>query len=66
MTFHMYLDHQGFWRWHLRGPQKELLAESGDAYVHRADCETSISLLKTVAAGTPVVSDESMKIIAGG
>jgi uncharacterized protein YegP (UPF0339 family) len=45
MTFVMYRDVQGFWRWHLRAANGRKLADSGEGYCNRMDCRHAIDLV---------------------
>ena len=60
MRFEIYKDHTGDWRWRLRTPNGNVVADSAEGYRHRADCERGIALTKTCAEA-PVV-DMSAKI----
>jgi uncharacterized protein len=60
MRFELYKDHTGGWRWRLRTPNGNVVADSAESYVHRHDCEHGIALVKN-SAEAPVV-DMSAKI----
>ncbi len=60
MRFEIYKDHKAEWRWRLRAQNGNVLADSGESYKRREDCEHGISLIKGSAAA-PVV-DMSAKI----
>ena len=64
MRFELYKDHTGGWRWRLRAANGNIVADSAEAYVHRADCERGIELAKSCASA-PVV-DMSAKIAEAG
>jgi uncharacterized protein len=49
MRFELYRDAVGQWRWRLRARNGEIVAESGEGYVRRADCEHGIELVRQSA-----------------
>lgn len=51
MTFYVYTDADGYWRWRLVAANGRTIAESGEGYLNRPDCERSISLVKAYAPG---------------
>jgi uncharacterized protein YegP (UPF0339 family) len=54
--FLIYPDKIGEWRWQFRSiGNSELIADSGDGYKNKADCEYSIALVKAYAPSAPVV-----------
>jgi uncharacterized protein YegP (UPF0339 family) len=60
MRFEIYKDHKAEWRWRLRTPNGNVVADSGEGYRHREDCEHGIALTKGCAAASVV--DMSAKI----
>ena len=46
MRFELYRDASGEWRWRLRVQNGNVIAESGEGYRHREDCEHAITLVK--------------------
>lgn len=46
MQFEIYKDQKSEWRWRLRAVNGNILAVSSEGYVHKADCETCISIVK--------------------
>ena len=53
MTFYIYKDKQGYWRWNLKASNNKIVADSGEGYNNKADCEHGISLVKS-AYNAPV------------
>ena len=47
--FAYYQDHAGEWRWHLKGPDNKIIADSGQGYREERDCIRSINLVKLYA-----------------
>jgi uncharacterized protein len=64
MRYEIYKDHTGDWRWRLRTQNGNVVAESGEGYRNRADCENGIRLTQN-SAQAPVV-DMSAKIAESG
>ncbi|MDP4024422.1 DUF1508 domain-containing protein [Methylobacterium sp. NEAU 140] len=46
MRFELYRDAGGQWRWRLRARNGEVVAESGEGYARREDCEHGIALVR--------------------
>lgn len=46
MRFELYRDAAGEWRWRLRVQNGNVIADSGEGYARREDCEHAISLVK--------------------
>ena len=46
MAYFIRRDATGQWRWRLRATNNRIVAESGEAYRNRADCEAAIVLVK--------------------
>src|SRR5262245_56772899 len=53
-TFELFKDHKGEWRWHLRHQNGNIIADSGEGYVHRDDAVNGIESVKENAASAPV------------
>jgi uncharacterized protein YegP (UPF0339 family) len=49
--FQYYQDRAGLWRWHLRAPNGEIIADSGQGYRSLGDCLMGIRLVKLYAPG---------------
>ncbi|TXN20751.1 DUF1508 domain-containing protein [Methylobacterium sp. WL9] len=54
MRFELYRDAGGEWRWRLRVQNGNVVADSGEGYVRREDCEHAIGLVKA-SAEAPIV-----------
>ena len=53
--FQVYKDEAGEWRWRLRASgNNEIIADSGEGYVAKSDCEHGIQLVKEQAPGAAV------------
>ncbi len=52
--FQIYLDNAGEYRWRMRADNYETIADSGEEYVNKSDCEHGIDLVKRDAADAPV------------
>ena len=46
MRFELYRDAKGEWRWRLRARNGEVIADSGEGYLRREDCEHGIALVR--------------------
>jgi len=46
LTFRVYKDAAGEWRWNLRAANNRTLADSGEGYHNKEDCLHAISLVK--------------------
>lgn len=44
-TFQLYQDKGGKFRWRLRARNSKIIADGGEGYVHKADCEHGIALV---------------------
>jgi uncharacterized protein YegP (UPF0339 family) len=53
--FEVYQDRADKWRWHLKAPNGEIIADSGQGYYNRRDCLTGIQLVKLYAQSAEVV-----------
>jgi uncharacterized protein YegP (UPF0339 family) len=65
MTFSIYKDSVGQYRWRLRAANGRIIADSGEGYISKADCQAGIRLVQT---GTPLaqVTDETVARSAYG
>lgn len=54
MRFELYRDAAGEWRWRLRVQNGSVVAESGEGYVRREDCERGITLVRQSAEASLV------------
>lgn len=60
MRFELYRDSGGEWRWRLRVPNGNVIADSAEGYVRREDCEHGIALVRASTDATVV--DMTLKI----
>jgi uncharacterized protein YegP (UPF0339 family) len=56
MKYHVYRDKNNHWRWRLKAANGNILADSGEGYVNKADCLAGINAVKGSAAA-PVVEE---------
>ncbi|KNY20485.1 DUF1508 domain-containing protein [Methylobacterium sp. ARG-1] len=49
MRFELYRDAKGEWRWRLRAQNGAVIADSGEGYLRREDCEHGIALVRQSA-----------------
>lgn len=47
MTYWMYQDTKGEWRWRLKASNGAIIAVSSEGYVNKSDCKHSIDLVKS-------------------
>ena len=47
--FQIYRDNTGEYRWRMRADNYEIIADSGEGYVNKSDCEHGIELVKRLA-----------------
>ena len=47
MYYEIYKDASNQWRWRLWAANAKIIADSGEGYIHRADCEHAIDLVKS-------------------
>ena len=55
MTFNVYKDRAGEYRWRLKSPNGRIVADSAEGYINKADAIHGIGLVKSTGATTPVV-----------
>ena len=53
-TFEIYKDKSGQWRWRFVASNGKTIADSGEGYVAKSDCEHGINLVKQHAATAAV------------
>ena len=46
MSFRIYKDTSGYWRWSYRSTNGNVIADSGEGYVNRSDCLRGIQIMK--------------------
>ncbi len=46
MQYRMYKDAAGHWRWRLLAANNRIIADSGESYWNKADCQAAINLVK--------------------
>lgn len=46
MKYCIYKDSKGEWRWYLRADNNKRIADSGEGYKNKSDCEDAIKLVK--------------------
>ena len=56
MKYHLYKDARGEWRWYLIASNGNKIANSGEGYKNKSDCEHAITLVKA-SATAPVITD---------
>ena len=54
MTYYVFKDTLGQYRWRLTATNNKIIATSGEAYWNKADCLAAISLVKS-SGSAPVV-----------
>jgi uncharacterized protein YegP (UPF0339 family) len=54
-TFELYKDRQGQFRWRLKASNGKIIADSGEGYVQKSDCQHGIDLVKSEAAGAGII-----------
>ena len=52
--FEVYRDKAGEFRWRLRADNNEPIADSGEGYKAKSDCEHGVELVKKLAPGAEV------------
>jgi uncharacterized protein YegP (UPF0339 family) len=55
-NFVMYIDHAGEFRWYLMAENGRKIADSGEGYRVRQDCEDAIKLVKRLAQKAKIES----------
>jgi uncharacterized protein len=57
MIFQLYKDTQRQWRWRLKAPNGNTIAESGEAYHNKKDALRGIDIVKGEATSKGVIHD---------
>ena len=57
MYFKLYRDAANQWRWTLYAANHAKIADSGEGYHNKADCEHGIELVKSTSAATRVTAE---------
>lgn len=55
MKFELYKDKAEEWRWRLKADNGRIIADSGEGYKNKADCEHGIDLVKGLNIQTEIV-----------
>jgi uncharacterized protein len=50
LTFSIYQDALRQYRWRLKASNGRIIADSGEGYINRSDCQHAINLIKQYAA----------------
>ena len=53
LTYYIYVDHAGEWRWWLAAANNRSIAVSGEGYKNEADCIYAINLVAS-SDGAPI------------
>lgn len=53
-TFEIYKDKSGQFRWRLKAANGKIIADSGEGYVAKSDCQHGIELVKSDSAAADV------------
>ncbi len=54
--FEIYVDRAGKYRWRLRRPDGQIVADSGQGYAERSQCEADLRWIRTVGVQSPLRS----------
>lgn len=54
LTFSIYQDTQRQYRWRLKASNGRIIADSGESYINRSDCQHAINLIKQYAPAATV------------
>lgn len=54
MTYQIYTDARGEYRWRLKAANGNILADSGEGYTTKANCQNGINSVKA-SSGSPIV-----------
>ena len=46
MAYYIYKDVAGHWRWRLQAENNRIIANSGEGYYNKTDCQWAINLVK--------------------
>lgn len=53
MSFNMYKDTNGQWRWYLEAANGRKIANGGEGYYNRQDCVDAVNLVRGTNMSTP-------------
>lgn len=54
MTFFIFKDRAGQWRWNLVASNGKVVADSGEGYYNKQDCMHGIRLVMGTSTSTPI------------
>ena len=57
LSFHIYRDAKGEYRWRLRAANGKVIADSGEGYVDKADCWSMADYIRKSVAGAVIHDD---------
>ncbi|MBO6782397.1 MAG: DUF1508 domain-containing protein [Alphaproteobacteria bacterium] len=57
LTYELYKDKAGEWRWRLRAANNKIIADCGEGYQNKQDCLAGIELVKGSIAAEVVEID---------
>lgn len=49
LTYRVYKDKKGEWRWNLKAENGRIIADSAEGYINKSDCLHAIELVKSSA-----------------
>lgn len=52
--FELYKDKSGEYRWRFRADNNKIIADSGEGYINKSDCEHGIELVKRQTPGAEI------------
>jgi uncharacterized protein len=53
--FEVYKDKKGEWRWRFKASNGDILADSGEGYKNKSDCEAGIESVRHNGPGATIV-----------
>jgi uncharacterized protein YegP (UPF0339 family) len=60
--FEIYKDKQGEWRWRFKADNGyDIIADSGEGYINKYDCQRAIDLVKNLASNAEVEEVEEVR-----
>jgi uncharacterized protein YegP (UPF0339 family) len=57
LTFSLFKDKAGEWRWHLRSPNNKIIASSGEGYANWQDATHAIEIIQDESADALTLFD---------
>ena len=60
--FKIYKDKQGEWRWQFKADNGDIIADSGEGYTNKSDCQRAIDLVKNLASNAEVEEVEEVRV----